>query len=109
MTAASLLAPLMAAKVTATVDDGHLLVGPADRITSDIRVYIRAHRDALLVELSKSVEILLSEALHHPPCPGCGSASASMLRTGDPTARCARCRPWTSPRSRSSSAVGESP
>ncbi len=82
--AASLLAPLIAARVTATADDdGHLLVRPAAWITPDLRVYIRTHRDELIAELSKSVEILLSEALHHPPCPSCGSTTASMLRAGD--------------------------
>lgn len=92
--AASLLAPLIAARVTATADDdGHLLVRPAAWITPDLRVYIRTHRDELIAELSKSVEILLSEALHHPPCPSCGSTTASMLRAGDATALCARCAP----------------
>jgi hypothetical protein len=45
-------------------------------------------------------QLPLADALHHPPCPGCGSTRAAMLRAGDPTARCARCQPTTS-RSRS--------
>jgi hypothetical protein len=93
-TASSLLAPLIAARVTATADDdGHLRVRPAARITPALRVYIRTHRDELIAELSKPIEILLSEALHHPPCPGCGSTAATMLRAGDATALCARCAP----------------
>jgi hypothetical protein len=101
MTTASLLAPLIAASVTATADDdGHLLVHPAARITPDLRAYIRAHRDELIAELSKDIEILLSEALHHPPCPSCGSTTASMLRAGDATALCARCAPPWRPRRR---------
>jgi hypothetical protein len=102
MTTASLLAPLIAARVTATADDdGHLLVRPAARITPDLRVYLRTHRDELIAELSKSVEILLCEALHHPPCPSCGSTTASMLRAGDATALCARCAPPWQARQRS--------
>jgi hypothetical protein len=108
MTTASLLAPLIAASVTATAgDDGHLLVHPAARITPDLRVYIRTHRDELIAELSKDIEILLSEALHHPACPGCGSTAASMLRAGDPNERCAGCRPSSSPRRRSGNPSGE--
>jgi hypothetical protein len=104
--AAWLLAPLI--KVTATADDdGHLLVRPAARITPDLRVYIRTHRDELIAELSKDIEILLSEALHHPACPGCGSTAAAMLRAGDATALCGRCRPSSSPRRRSGNPSGE--
>jgi hypothetical protein len=94
MATASLLAPLIAARVTATADDdGHLLVRPAGRITPDLRVYIRAHRDELIAELSKSVDSQLSEVLHHPPCFGCGSTAAAMLRAGDATVLCAGCAP----------------
>lgn len=102
MATASLLAPLIAARVTATPDDdGHLLVRPAARITPDLRAYIRAHRNELIAELSKPVETLLAEVLHHPPCPGCGSTAASMLRAGDATALCARCvRSWQARRTR---------
>jgi len=31
--------------------------------------------------------------IHHPPCPGCGSRRATMLRSGDSRALCARCQP----------------
>jgi hypothetical protein len=109
MTTASLLAPLIDAKVTATADDdGHLLVRPAARITTDLRAYIRTHRAELIAELSKDIEILLSEALHHPPCPGCGSTAAAMLRAGDPNEPCGRCRPSNSTRSRPGNPSGES-
>jgi len=108
MTTANLLAPLIDARVTAAADDdGHLLVRPAARITPGLRVYIRTHRDELIAELSKPVEILLSEAVHHPPCPGCGSTAAAMLRAGDPNERCGRCRPSSSGRSRPGNPSGE--
>jgi hypothetical protein len=31
--------------------------------------------------------------LHKPPCPGCRSRAATMLRIGNPRALCTRCQP----------------
>jgi hypothetical protein len=99
MTTPAVLEPLIAAGVTATVRfDGQLAVRPAERITTGLDAYLRRHRDQLIAALSD--QLPLSAVIHHPPCPGCGSVAAPMLRAGDPTARCARCtplrqvRPW---------------
>ncbi|PZR80380.1 MAG: DNA primase [Candidatus Aeolococcus gillhamiae] len=45
----------------------------------------------------------LSDVIHRPACPRCGSTAASMLRAGDAAALCARCTPepqsrWRGPR-----------
>ena len=36
---------------------------------------------------------LVWAAIHHPPCPRCGSTAAAMLRSGNSRALCARCQP----------------
>jgi hypothetical protein len=88
------LEPLVAAGVTATLRaDGRIVVRPVGRITPALDVYIRAHRDELIAELSPQRAVTLAEVLHHPPCFGCGSTAAAMLRAGDATALCARCAP----------------
>jgi hypothetical protein len=63
MTTTTLLAPLIAARVTATADDdGHLLVRPAARITTDLRAYIRTH-----------------------PCGRCRPSNSTRSRPGNPS------------------------
>jgi hypothetical protein len=110
MAAPAVLVPLFAAGVTATVRaDGRLAVRPAERITVALDAYIRAHRVELIAELSVAPAATLSDVLHHPPCPGCGSTAASMLRAGDPNERCARCRPLSSARTRTHNPSGEAP
>jgi hypothetical protein len=50
---AELLEPLVAAGLMAMVrDDGKLVVRPGERITDELRAYIRGHRDELVAALS---------------------------------------------------------
>jgi hypothetical protein len=54
MTGTTLLEPLIAARLKTTMcGDGRLLVGPAHRITPEIRVYINAHLDDLRAEVQR--------------------------------------------------------
>jgi hypothetical protein len=120
MATASLLAPLIAARVTATADDdGHLLVRPAGRITPDLRAYIRTHRDELIAGLSKSAETLsnaerdraLPPGLKPSYCPTCNGRTVVVSPAADHLL-CAGCAPpWEVPRrrSRSGNPSGEAP
>ena len=81
MTATELLTTLRAHSFDVTAEDGRVLVGPASRLTDDLRRAIRTHKPALLA--------LLAQA-HAPPEPSLLGA-AGRATPGPPRGICKDC------------------
>jgi hypothetical protein len=65
MPATAVLQPLIAAGLHAVLrDDGRVFVGPPDRITDELRMHIREHRDELVSALSaEAAETRIDDAI----------------------------------------------
>lgn len=89
MDAVNLLRDLTNQDFDLTIEDEHLIVSPASRLTDDLRALIRAHKSALIRLLSDPDDQDIPPDLEPVACWQCGHWSPDRINPAGGLGRCA--------------------